>query len=81
MFSMLNIPDSEIELFVWAIGGLVLALGSMAGYIVHLHKVIIKLGKDNAELAREYAENSTRMSLVIENNTRTIERVLDKFDR
>lgn len=81
MFSILNIPESEIDLFVWAIFGLVGSIAAMATYIVYLHKVIIKLGKDNAELAREYAENSTRMSLVIENNTRTIERVLDKFDR
>ncbi len=59
--------------FYYALIGLVGAVATMAGYIVHIHKIHSKLSKENSDRIQQITEeNSERMQQITEGYAKEI---------
>lgn len=67
-----NVVERIIPLFIWAMGGLSVAVTAMAIHIVKQQKIIINL-------QRESTVALTKTHLLIDSNTKTHDKILEYF--
>jgi len=66
----------EAEFYRWIIYGLVAAIVSMAGYFVH---ITAKHSKEKDALIKIVVESAMKMTVSLDNNTKTLDRLADKL--